>query len=509
MQEYIDRHGFDDRKSLIDYANALVLKYGGASGALACIMYEKTAEAENKAVKTAEMADLPSYGEVAKAVNGTMKTSKASVPSTVGRLTKQVGADTTLKNALRDGAQFAWIPSGDTCAFCITLASRGWQYASKKAIKSGHAEHIHSHCDCQYAIRFNSSTNVAGYDPDKYLQMYEETEGTPKEKINEIRRKLYAEKNGLEVDDEGYAIRKNNKNNDIIATQEEIKNTDFELDKLKAEFLKQADGYSYEEWYNDFDSIADGFGGDTENPDYVHLSAIENEIKEAEQSRRNLLEEKPKRTQLETGYPGKVPNDELNAFNEKCLRQIKEDTGLSEGEAKRVQDCLKEYFGGDYEEILSGKSGKSNVISHAIDLMPTYEGSVYRGLTVSREEASTFLNMEAGDTIPKKGNLSSWSSNSRVAGSFGGLSDYERTSIILECDDNKTGVGVQHLSKFGTKEAEVLSNANYEVVDIQIENKYDYLKTHKEYLYFEDDLETMSKELKENVVCKIKVREIS
>ena len=208
MQEYIDRHGFDDRKSLIDYANALVLKYGGASGALACIMYEKTAEAENKAVKTAEMADLPSYGEVAKAVNGTMKTSKASVPSTVGRLTKQVGADTTLKNALRDGAQFAWIPSGDTCAFCITLASRGWQYASKKAIKNGHAEHIHSHCDCQYAIRFNSSTNVAGYDPDKYLQMYEDATGTPKEKINEMRRKLYAEKNGLEVDDEGYATGK-------------------------------------------------------------------------------------------------------------------------------------------------------------------------------------------------------------------------------------------------------------------------------------------------------------
>lgn len=208
MQEYIDRHGFDDRKSLIDYANALVLKYGGASGALACIMYEKTAEAENKAVKTTEMADLPSYGEVAKAVNGTMKTSKASVPSTVGRLTKQVGADTTLKNALRDGAQFAWIPSGDTCAFCITLASRGWQYASKKAIKNGHAEHIHSHCDCQYAIRFNSSTNVAGYDPDKYLQMYEDAEGkTPKAKINSLRQTLNQHK-GTKVDITNQAIEK-------------------------------------------------------------------------------------------------------------------------------------------------------------------------------------------------------------------------------------------------------------------------------------------------------------
>ena len=45
-----------------------------------------------------------------------------------------------LKNALRDGAEFAWVPNGDTCAFCMTLASRGWQRASKRAIKNGHAE---------------------------------------------------------------------------------------------------------------------------------------------------------------------------------------------------------------------------------------------------------------------------------------------------------------------------------------------------------------------------------
>lgn len=209
MQEWIDQNGFEDRNALIRYANALVMKYGGTAGALACIMYEKTAEAQGKAVKTAEIAELPSYGEVAKAINGTMKETVKKVPSTVGRLTKQVGADTTIKNGIRDGAQFAWIPGGaETCAFCITLASRGWQHMSKKALKNGHAEHIHAGCDCQYAVRFDSSSNVEGYDPDKYLQMYEDAEGTPKEKINEMRRKLYAEKNGLEVDDEGYATGK-------------------------------------------------------------------------------------------------------------------------------------------------------------------------------------------------------------------------------------------------------------------------------------------------------------
>ena len=81
------------------------------------------------------------------------------------------------------------MPQGDTCAFCITLASRGWQRASKKAIRKGHAEHIHAHCDCTYAIRFDSRTNVAGYDPDRYLKMYNDADGD----INAMRRAQYQE----------------------------------------------------------------------------------------------------------------------------------------------------------------------------------------------------------------------------------------------------------------------------------------------------------------------------
>ena len=80
------------------------------------------------------------------------------------------------------------VPHGDTCPFCITLASRGWQKASKKAIKGGHAQHIHAHCNCEYAIRFDSSTTVAGYDPDKYLEQYTKADGD----INAMRRAHYA-----------------------------------------------------------------------------------------------------------------------------------------------------------------------------------------------------------------------------------------------------------------------------------------------------------------------------
>lgn len=188
MGRYIEQHGLGDHDALIRYAYALVQKYGEGSAALACLMYDSIAQLENASVLPAEPAAPASYGEVAKMVNATKNQNPANLPNGVSRLVKRAGADTTLKNAVRDGAEWAWVPHGDTCPFCIMLASNGWQKASKKAIKGGHAEHIHANCDCEYAIRFDSRTTVAGYDPDKYLQQYRNAGGD----INAMRRAYYA-----------------------------------------------------------------------------------------------------------------------------------------------------------------------------------------------------------------------------------------------------------------------------------------------------------------------------
>lgn len=192
MEEYIRALGEIDSIpwSAVQYAAALTDVYGEAAGAAACEMYDATAEASGAKVKPAEMAELPKIGEVAKVVRGAFKNgSEKVVPGAVGRMVKQVGADTTLKNAQRDGAEFAWIPAGDTCAFCLTLASRGWQKISKKSLKNGHAEHIHANCDCTYAVRFDKKTTVEGYEPEKYREMYENAEGeTAAEKMNSMRR---------------------------------------------------------------------------------------------------------------------------------------------------------------------------------------------------------------------------------------------------------------------------------------------------------------------------------
>ncbi len=184
------------RKAAIDYAAALAQKYGESAAAVSCEMYDAIAEAAGALVPAAEPAAAATYGEVAKTVNGMMKQEQPAetIANAIGRLVKRTGADTTLQNAKRDGAEFAWIPHGDTCSFCLMLASNGWRKASKKTIKGGHAEHIHSGCDCEFAIRFDGKPDYSGYDPEKYKAMYDNAEGdTWEEKLNSMRRDNYAQ----------------------------------------------------------------------------------------------------------------------------------------------------------------------------------------------------------------------------------------------------------------------------------------------------------------------------
>ena len=191
----IDISTAEGMSALLDYSYAVATRYGEAATELACQMYDAVALVNKAAVPAAEPAATATYGEVAKAVRGKMFDTRepSAVGSAVGRLVKMAGVDTTMQNALRDGAEWAWIPSGDTCAFCLTLASRGWQKASKQAIRGGHAEHIHNNCDCTYAIRFDGVSEVEGYDPDALYDDYmSASDGSPLDKINALRRQHYA-----------------------------------------------------------------------------------------------------------------------------------------------------------------------------------------------------------------------------------------------------------------------------------------------------------------------------
>ena len=180
---------YEGTKALIDYAYAVSTKYGEAAAELSCQMYDAIATASKAAVPAAEPAATATYGEIAKTIYGTMASTKNpdAVGAAVGRSVKLASVDTLQQNALRDGAEWAWIPQGDTCPFCIMLASRGWVKASKKAIKNGHADHIHNNCDCTYCVRFDHETTVEGYgDGEKYYAIYHDQAGIDPSILKEV-----------------------------------------------------------------------------------------------------------------------------------------------------------------------------------------------------------------------------------------------------------------------------------------------------------------------------------
>ena len=212
----------------IDFAYALATRYGEAAGAAACEMYDAIAELQGVSIPPAVPAATATMAETAKTVKGTMKTGSLNVVAdAAGRLVKQAGADTTLQNAKRDKAYFAWVAHGDTCAYCMTLAALGWQKAGELTLKGGHAEHIHSNCDCSYVIDFKGDLEVAGYHPGELNRMIKDMTGDEYDAediikasghsakghdntgLNMMRRQFYAENKELinEQKRSAYAIR--------------------------------------------------------------------------------------------------------------------------------------------------------------------------------------------------------------------------------------------------------------------------------------------------------------
>lgn len=204
-QKWLEKHPNATRQEILDAAYKITQAYGLAASTLAANKYDQdVALAEKQGylkpgqIKEAVAWDDPlGYGEIARAINGTLKNnSKDKLPDTVGRMVKSYAEDTTLLNANRDGAEYAWIPAGDTCVFCLSLASNGWQRASRSTAQGNHADHIHPHCDCTFSVRFSKDTNVKGYHPEKIKASIETCEGdTWTDKLKSFRRKIYEERN--------------------------------------------------------------------------------------------------------------------------------------------------------------------------------------------------------------------------------------------------------------------------------------------------------------------------
>ena len=193
-----------DRRRVMARAVRTATRNGAAAAAIACTFYETVAKASGVDIPRAKPVIDVNVGNIAAAVKqgkralalGDTDGFANTVASAVAAEVKRCASSTMKGNAERDGAEFAWVPQGDeTCAFCMTLAGNGWTRAKKSTADGDHADHIHNNCDCEFAIRFSKADNVDGYDPSYYNQLYNAAPGsTSKDKINSLRRDLYAER---------------------------------------------------------------------------------------------------------------------------------------------------------------------------------------------------------------------------------------------------------------------------------------------------------------------------
>ena len=166
-------------------------QFGDSAAAIACSAYDVTMEELGIAVQPSAVHNPVSVDVAGRQVDYLMRgltpaTFDKFAQGLAERAYESVGRAanrTTIRNAERDyskGVRYARVPTGkETCGFCLMLASRGFDYTSRKAAGDmGFAfNRFHDRCDCR-VVAGDELTTVEGYDPDWLYDVYLDARST-------------------------------------------------------------------------------------------------------------------------------------------------------------------------------------------------------------------------------------------------------------------------------------------------------------------------------------------
>lgn len=170
------------RDFTIDSVTYAVSVYGDAASTCAADLYDEMAEASGAKLAPAVLDTSDVSGFIEKEVRyqaGKLIADErgeftAAVAAKAADQVSRRANETMRRNAKRDGLRYARVPmGGETCTFCIMLASRGFVYKSSKT--AGEGNHFHANCRCKVVPQFDKNgreTKVEGYDPDELLQRW-------------------------------------------------------------------------------------------------------------------------------------------------------------------------------------------------------------------------------------------------------------------------------------------------------------------------------------------------
>ncbi len=299
-----------------------------------------------------------------------------------------------------------------------------------------------------------------------------------------------------------------------------VEDLNAQITDLKKQFTDVTDGYSYDDWFSDFSSIEEGYGEVSDNDtSFNKLKELDQKIKNTIKKKAELEPSVTTRKQIDAGH-GKVPDEELDVFNEKAYQSILEETGYSESDAQEFHKNMQYYFGGNYEAFTTGQAPKETAIIDAgLSKMQPYDGEIYRGmgfLEDAVDDYEKFRTLKVGAELPTRSCISSWTSNLESSYGFGGLPEAYRDTVLIKCVKNKTSVGVQHISKFRDVEAEVLarSDARWVVRKVTTRSSYDAYKEYLETLdgkdkdFYTNYLEDTESDFRSHLYTVIEVEEL-
>ena len=169
------------REAMLAGFPVLVEKYGDVAAAAAAEFYQDARAAAIGGSFDAVLAVAGDPEELQKLVLwATRDLPEAGVPEAAqsklsGILQQRVidrSRETVLLNAKRDPLKPRWarVPRGaKTCAFCMMLASRGFEYVSR----SSAGMRFHAHCDCVVVPGWGEKPKGLGYRPEKLKKIYD------------------------------------------------------------------------------------------------------------------------------------------------------------------------------------------------------------------------------------------------------------------------------------------------------------------------------------------------
>lgn len=172
------------RDALLEFLPILTEQFGAMAATLAAEWYEELRAATGATgafrVTTATGVPAAAVASHVRYLAGHLWT--PTPEATLGGLmvaadkyVKQPGRETIARNAERERVRWARVPTGgNTCAWCLTLASRDAVYLTEmSASKAEDGRDYHGDCDC-VATRIASIEDYPeGYDTEEMYQMYQ------------------------------------------------------------------------------------------------------------------------------------------------------------------------------------------------------------------------------------------------------------------------------------------------------------------------------------------------